>query len=337
MEASISRLPTQSALTIGIILGAAGVLALYLLRRRSIAQPDSPPPSSSRKSSRGAAGHAGNMEEDGFFFKKETHRFDNERRILERLRDCNDPMAGCAPEFHGVVEMEDDDGTSRYIKMRSLLEGFDEASVCQMDVKMGVRCFAEKELSATDPRPDLFKKLLKLGLPLTRSLLTAEELETKAITKARWMTIRDSTSSTKSLGFRVDGVVTPSHKTKPLELATVRTEAQVAAALSSFLPPSRRRQTAEAVLARLAEIERCLRASELFATSECIGSSLLFAADAHGHVGIWMLDFGITCDAPVPGGRLRHDVPWEVGNHEDGYLTGLTNLQHVWKQVLDSL
>eukprot|EP00965_Chrysotila_dentata_P193440 6175767-Pleurochrysis_carterae.AAC.1 len=33
-----------------------------------------------------------------------------------------------------------------------------------------------------------------------------------------------------------------------------------------------------------------------------------------------MIDFGVT----VPSeSRLKHDVPWELGNHEDGYLTGL--------------
>ena len=116
------------------------MVVLYLLRRRRGERPQLSQPSG-RKQSQGAAGHAGNYGEDGFFFKKETHRFENERRILERLRDTSDPMSGCTPEFHGVVEL---DG-ARYIKMRSLLEGFDEASMCQMDVKMGVRCFSESE------------------------------------------------------------------------------------------------------------------------------------------------------------------------------------------------
>ena len=47
-------------------------------------------------------------------------------------------------EFHGVETINHpEDGPIRYIKMRSLVEGFDERTLCQMDVKMGVRCFAE--------------------------------------------------------------------------------------------------------------------------------------------------------------------------------------------------
>ena len=47
-----------------------------------------------------------------------------------------------------------------------------------------------------------------------RQVLTDDEREAKAITKSRWMTLRDSLSSTQSLGFRVDAVVTSSfHKT----------------------------------------------------------------------------------------------------------------------------
>ena len=321
--------------SIGIAVGAVGAVTLLLLLRRRSRRQRLPSTSGDKTPKKGAAGHAGNMESGGFFYKLEVaNRFENERAFLEQLRVTSDPMSKCTPEFHGVATMEG----KRYIKMRSLIEGFDMDSICQMDVKMGVRCFAEKELDSTKPRPDLFEKLLQIGLPLTRSLLTAEELGAKAITKARWMTIRDATSSTKELGFRVDGVVTPVRRRTPFgDLATCRTDGQVVDALRSFLPASRPRACCETVLRRLGEIESSLRRSELFFQSEVIGSSLLFAADKNGKVGVWLLDFGLTCAAEVPGGRLRHDRPWKLGNHEDGYLTGLTNLQRLWRRVLSEL
>lgn len=38
-----------------------------------------------------------------------------------------------------------------------------------------------------------------------------------------------------------------------------------------------------------------------------------------------MIDFGKT--TPLPEGQtLKHDVPWQEGNREDGYLSGLNNL-----------
>ena len=38
-----------------------------------------------------------------------------------------------------------------------------------------------------------------------------------------------------------------------------------------------------------------------------------------------MIDFAKT--VPVPGGAtLTHRDPWELGNHEDGYLLGLDSL-----------
>ena len=106
-------------------------------------------------------------------------------------------------------------------------------------------------------------------------------------------------------------------------------------ALRSFLPSSSPRSTACAVLRRLEEIEAALRSSDLFWSVEIIGSSLFFAADAHGNCGVWMLDFGLT--APSPVGPLRHDVPWQRGNHEDGYLLGLTNMQALWRRLIDEL
>ena len=64
---------------------------------------------------------------------------------------------------------------------------------------------------------------------------------------------------------------------------------------------------------------------------EFIGSSLIFLADASGRTSVFMIDFGVTTPVEAPG--LRHDVPWEMGNREDGYLTGLTKLSELWHQL----
>ena len=284
-------------------------------------------------SPRSAAGHAGNIESDGFFFKLENtatpSRYEYELAMLERLRQssADDPMSVCAPEFFGVVTI---DG-KRYLKMRSLLSEFDASTLCVMDVKMGVRCFDESELKSTKPRSDLYERLLKLK----PEAVTEDERASGSITKARWMRVRDSLSSTVSLGFRVDGIDTPTVKRKSAgDLAMVRKESDIVQALRSFLPAAPPRAAALGIQARLAEIEDRLRRSAIFRSSEVIGSSLLFAADGSGRSGVWMIDFGLT--APSPVGQLQHTVPWEDGTHEDGYLLGLGNLQRLWAELLAS-
>lgn len=47
---------------------------------------------------------------------------------------------------------------------------------------------------------------------------------------------------------------------------------------------------------------------------------------------MWIIDFGKTTALPE-GHALRHDVPWQEGNREDGYLWGLENLIHTLESV----
>ena len=68
---------------------------------------------------------------------------------------------------------------------------------------------------------------------------------------------------------------------------------------------------------------------------QVVGSSILIIYDSK-HVGAWMIDFAKTLSLP-DGVNVTHRKPWQQGNHEEGYLTGIDNLIHVMPYTLLSL
>ena len=153
------------------------------------------------------------------------------------------------------------------------------------------------------------------------------------------MTLRDSRSCTQRLGFRIDAVATPhGHKTAfDSELHRVREDPEVLETFRCFLPQRAEcegchpREIAREILGKLRLLERALGAWGDFWHHEFIGTSLLFMADATGRGDLKMIDFGVT--TPHEAG-LKHDQPWVMGNHEDGYLLGMASLIRLWNQLL---
>lgn len=65
---------------------------------------------------------------------------------------------------------------------------------------------------------------------------------------------------------------------------------------------------------------------------QVIGSSLLFVHDQM-NANVWMIDFAKTVPVP-PHLHISHTKPWKVGNHEDGYLIGISNLLNIFKSLV---
>ena len=235
-----------------------------------------------------------------------------------------------ASDRHALLHLED------------LTSGYRQP--CIMDVKVGIRTFLEKEVTAAKLRPDLAEKIHKLD-----PAVLSEEERQKGVTKLRYMQFREERSSSASLGWRIEGWVLPEEQaeaTPKVDFKNLREPDELRATLEAFT------QTAPAVRAaftnRLEELRSVLEGSSSgwFQEHEVVSSSLLFIFEGDQHAreesrrmqtaGVYMIDFAKT--TPIPEGLdlLTHRTPWEAGNHEDGYLLGLDSLIQTWRQTLDS-
>lgn len=259
------------------------------------------------------AGHAGSFKAaaNGRILKKHC---ESEQRCLDRL--MADVLRPYVPAYHGDVVKDGE----RYNQMDDLLADFD--SPCVMDCKMGVRTYLEEELTKARKKPSLRKDMYQKMVEVDPEAPTAEENAQRAVTKPRYMQWRETISSTATLGFRIEGIKKEDGSVNR-DFKKTKTREQVTEAFREFTKGNP--TVLVAYRDRLKDIRATLEVSPFFKGHEVIGSSLLFIHDKKEQAKVWMIDFGKT--TPLPEGQtLKHDVPWQEGNREDGYLSGLNNL-----------
>ncbi|KAF7652741.1 hypothetical protein LDENG_00092880, partial [Lucifuga dentata] len=266
------------------------------------------------------AGHKGNFKaaDEGTILKKFS---ENEMQCFEKLR--GDTLLPFVPGYHGVVEK---DGES-FLLMTDLLANFDLPNV--MDCKMGVRTYLEDELVRARERPKPRKDLYEKMMEVDSDGPTPQEHSQLSVTKPRYMQWRETMSSTHTLGFRIEGIKKCDGSCRT-DFKKTQSKQDVIQVFKDFTGGNV--SIIKSYLNRLVEIQQALKNSEFFKRHEVIGSSLLFIHDHSGKAEVWIIDFGKTTELPE-GRILNHNIPWQEGNREDGYLWGLDNLSCTLESV----
>ncbi|PAA51550.1 hypothetical protein BOX15_Mlig023331g3 [Macrostomum lignano] len=286
------------------------------------------------------SGHAGN-------FQSGSRPGRVMKRLCQAEADClqalaSDPrLRDFAPAFYGIRRSPSDDsdsgGGAEFVEMQDLLAEF-QAPVSLMDCKIGCRTYLEDELAMArrdaKPRPDMYRRIVETDPDAT----TPEQRAAGAVTKLDYMLWRERLSSTSSLAFRIDGLKRgdPDGSVAPPpfdDFKRLRRREDILAMLAYFVDGVQAGGVARAYLERLRRLREALTQSEFFPKHELIGSSLLFVHDRAGRASVWMIDFGKTRPSPS---RLSHTAEWSEGNHEDGYLTGLDNIIHLFQQLVNA-
>ncbi|XP_067011732.1 inositol-trisphosphate 3-kinase B isoform X2 [Anabrus simplex] len=276
------------------------------------------------------AGHQGNFKagpEQGTILKKLCPKEELCFKVL--MKDVLRPYV---PEYKGSVTCEDGDcilttpQDNIYLQLQDLLGDF--TSPCVMDCKIGVRTYLEEELAKAKEKPKLRKDMYEKMIQIDPEAPTEEEHRLKGVTKPRYMVWRETISSTATLGFRIEGIRKSDGKSSK-DFKTTKTREQIVQAFRDFTEGFP--HAVPKYIQRLKAIKATLEVSHFFSTHEVIGSSLLFVHDKY-NASVWLIDFAKTLVLPN-GMMIDHASKWIVGNHEDGYLIGISNLIAIFTEM----
>lgn len=220
---------------------------------------------------------------------------DREKQCYERLMDDDEPLRDFVPLYFKEVELMEGEF---YLELEDLLANFVNPNV--MDVKMGVRTFLETEVTKKALRKDLLEKMMSLDPDEP----TAEEKK-NGITKLRYMEFRELKSSSRNLGFRIEGIKRSNEK-PATDFKKVHSTDQAAEAIETFLPEkgsALRSVVMNTFMERLEDLREALDRSNFFSVSPrlTVGPNPLltgcFQPDCEGHCFVHGVHFP-TLSAP---------------------------------------
>ena len=228
---------------------------------------------------------------------------------------------------------------------------------CAMRFVMGSRTVVADDVADTPQArtadPALYARALETDSDAAARFATDEERAACSMTRGRYLAFLDQLSSTATLGFRIDSarsVVDDELADLPppgehTSLATLRTEADVAAALVSFLQSDA--ALAKGVVSKLQAITAALERSSFFARHIFLRSALLLTyddANRSGRLELKMINFAFCYELP-DGVPPSHDTAesvegrllWDGTTHSDGYMLGVRALTSIMQSVATSL
>jgi 1D-myo-inositol-triphosphate 3-kinase len=100
-----------------------------------------------------------------------------------------------------------------------------------MDVKLGCRTFLEDQVTDPKLRTDLLEKMMKLD----PQYATEEERTQGKCSKLRYMQLREKTSTTASLHFRIEGVMLAGDPVKDVDFKKLNDRPAASDAIHMFV------------------------------------------------------------------------------------------------------
>uniref|UniRef100_A0A183CD39 Kinase n=1 Tax=Globodera pallida TaxID=36090 RepID=A0A183CD39_GLOPA len=247
-------------------------------------------------------------------WKKQPKDSQTEARAYAEITE--DPsLHGITPKFYKEIAHNQES----FIEIQDLLAQFPNTERrAIMDIKIGTRTFMESEVNNSTKRVDLYQKMVALA---PDEPTEAEQGEGK-VTKLRYMQFRERESSSAALGFRIEAAQLPGGKLQK-NFKKIKSRHRVRQTLTHFFDEGADDFRPQ-LIDRLRQIREAVERSEFFRSHEVVGSSILIIYDEK-RIGAWLIDFA-KCTRLENGQKLNHRTPWTLGNHEDGWLTGLDNL-----------
>mmetsp|Transcript_29000 Transcript_29000/g.76882 ORF Transcript_29000/g.76882 Transcript_29000/m.76882 type:complete len:246 (+) Transcript_29000:394-1131(+) len=227
---------------------------------------------------------------------------------------------------------------------------------CALSLIMGTRTATPEDFNPP-ARDHGVPKLLASMSSIDASAPTMEEHNAGSVTKLRYLSFLDESTSTTSLGFRIDAGKTVvgaggskrEAETLPLPkgrtLATLKDEADIIAVLCTFLRNDA--SLAQAFLQKLEKLKDALSRSAFFPKHAFLRTTMLLVFDdasreAFGKhelkAELKIMNFADAYALPN-GQEVDHTATWDgtAASHADGFLTGMQSVARLLEQVAKKL